>query len=195
MQAAARRRVLFACYTRRLPRSGSPGTFNDKVNWRVLNDRRPVLEWTCDKLAMNDRARSVAGLRVSHTLWAGTGVGELPGALLPDDWVLKPNHRSGVVHFARGTPDAEHLQSVTAGWLHPFEAVGLGEWAYSRARPLLLAEEVIGEPGSPPPITNSLHSAAKSRWSRLIPNGTRGTSGARICLTGRPRLGNPGCTR
>ena len=50
------RRLLFTYYNRRLPRFGRPVTFSDKVNWRILNDRRPVLEWTCDKLAMKEYA-------------------------------------------------------------------------------------------------------------------------------------------
>ena len=41
-----RRRVLFAWCNQRLPHFRNPGTFSDKVNWRILNDRRPLLEWT-----------------------------------------------------------------------------------------------------------------------------------------------------
>ena len=33
----------------------------------------------------------------------------------------------------------------------PFEASRLREWAYSKARPMLLAEELMGTPGTPPP--------------------------------------------
>jgi len=46
------RRLLFTYYNRKLPHFTRPVTFSDKVNWRILNDRRPLLEWTCDKLAM-----------------------------------------------------------------------------------------------------------------------------------------------
>jgi TupA-like ATPgrasp len=151
LPAGIRRRVLFACCNRRLPDFRDPRTFSDKVNWRILNDRRPLLEWTCDKLAMKERARAIAGLRVPRTWWAGTDLRELEAVQLPEHWVLKPNHRSGLVHFGQGHPDAARLRELTAGWLRPFQASGMGEWAYSRARPLLLAEEMIGEPGSPAP--------------------------------------------
>lgn len=147
----AKRRALFICFNYRLPRFRNPTTFNDKVNWRILNDHRPVLDWTCDKLAMKERARAIAGLRVPRTYWAGSDVRELEDVPLPPHWVLKPNHRSGSVHFGHGTPDTTRLCELTAGWLRPYQAVSYGEWAYSRARPLLLAEEVIGEPGPAPP--------------------------------------------
>ncbi len=147
------RRVLFALSHRRLPHFGRPVTFSDKINWRILNDRRPLLEWTCDKLAAKEYAlkEAPAGLRVPRTFWSGSDIRELEAVELPEHWVLKPNHRSGLVYFGRGRPDLRELEAVTATWLTPFEAARLGEWAYSRARPVLLAEELLGSPGTPPP--------------------------------------------
>jgi hypothetical protein len=146
----ARRRALVACTNYRIPNLRNPATFNDKVNWRILNDRRPLLEWTCDKLAMKEHARGIPGLHVPRTFWAGTDFQELASTALPEHWILKPNHRSGEVYFGHGRPDVTQLSAVTQGWLRPIEAERLGEWAYSTARSGLLAEEVIGTPGSPP---------------------------------------------
>ena len=49
LPAAVERRVLFTIAHRRLPRFGRPVTFSDKINWRILNDRRPLLEWTSER--------------------------------------------------------------------------------------------------------------------------------------------------
>jgi hypothetical protein len=149
------RRALFFYYYRRLPRVQNPITFNEKVNWRILRDRREILKWTCDKLAMKDYASSVQratdhGLRISRTLWSGTNLGELENVELPEHWVLKPNHQSGLVFFGHGRPDIPALQKTAEGWLRPTTGVDLHEWAYLKARPLLLAEELLGVPGSPP---------------------------------------------
>lgn len=144
------RRSLFIHYFHRLPHFRNPVTFNEKINWRILYDRRPVLEWTCDKLAMKEYAAKVSGLRVPRTLWTGTNVRELGAARLPEDWVLKPNHRSGQVFFGRGRPDIPLLTAMSEKWLRPLEVEKLHEWAYSKARPLFLAEELLGVPGSPP---------------------------------------------
>lgn len=151
LPVGVRRRALFACSNRRIPHFKNPLTFNDKVNWRILYDRRQLLEWTCDKLVMKEHARGVSGLYIPRTLWAGTDLHELASAGLQEHWILKPNHRTGHVYFGHGQPDIEQLSVVTAAWLRPFEAENLGEWAYSKARPMLLAEEVLGTPGSPPP--------------------------------------------
>lgn len=145
------RRALFTYYVRAFPRFSRPVTFNEKVNWRILNDRRPLLEWTCDKLAMKEYAEKFGIVRIPETKWVGTGVRELAGAELSGHWVLKPNNRSGAIFFGHGKPDIESLVSATGDWFKSFEARNLHEWAYSKARPLILAEELLGVPGSPPP--------------------------------------------
>jgi TupA-like ATPgrasp len=147
------RRLLFVYFNRRLPRFDRPASFNDKINWRILNDRRPLLEWTCDKLSMKDHVMEIApaGLHVPRTIWSGPDVGELQETELPDHWVLKPNHRSGLVYFGHGRPDHSQLSVLTASWLDTFESRRKGEWAYSMARPTLLIEELLGAPGKAPP--------------------------------------------
>src|ERR1700733_7132943 len=118
------RRALFFYAHHRFPQVGSPVTFNEKVNWRILKDRREIISWTCDKLAMKDYASSVqiaAGhdLRIPRTLWSGTDVRELEKVKLPEHWVLKPNHRSGTVFFGHGEPDVRALQETVRGGLRP----------------------------------------------------------------------------
>jgi hypothetical protein len=149
MPVAARRRLLYARAQRRAPRFARPQRFTEKVNWRILNDRRPGLAWTCDKLAMKDYAQR-SGMRVARTLWSGTDVREISDLELPERWVLKPNHRSATVHLGVGDPDIEKLLAVTDGWLRSEQAERLGEWAYGQARPLMLLEEWIGESEEPP---------------------------------------------
>jgi hypothetical protein len=90
------------------------------------------------------------GLRIPRTLWSGTDIGELANVELPEHWVLKPNNRSGLVFFGHGPAIVPDLQGTIRNWLRPAEGVDLHEWAYLKARPLLLAEEMVGLPDSPP---------------------------------------------
>lgn len=148
-----KRRIWFAYYNHQFPHFGRPVTFNEKVNWRVLHDRRPILEWTCDKLATKDRVinAAFADLHVPQTIWSGSDVRELQWIELPEHWVLKPNHRAGLIYFGSGTPNGAELSKVTAAWLDNVQWNQLGEWGYSTARPMLLVEECLGTPGEPPP--------------------------------------------
>ena len=149
------RRMLFFYRHGRFPRVKNPVTFNEKVNWRILKDRREILSWTCDKLAMKDYVNdfqdtTACRMRIPLTFWSGTDVSELESVELPNHWVLKPNHQSGPVFFGHGRPDIAALRELVRDWFLPAQGVNLHEWAYFKARPILLAEEFIGVPGSSP---------------------------------------------
>ncbi|WP_448616824.1 ATP-grasp fold amidoligase family protein [Modestobacter sp. URMC 112] len=146
-----KRAVLFWQAHGRRPHVRRPRTFTEKVNWRVVNDRRPLIGQLGDKLAMKAYAARVCpGVRVPRVLWAGTDVGELAGVALPASWVLKPNHGTMRVHVGSGRPDVGELRRLTAGWLDEPLYASRGEWVYSQARRLLLVEEFLGSPGRLP---------------------------------------------
>jgi hypothetical protein len=149
------RRALFVYYFHRFPNLKHPKTFNEKLNWRILKDRRPILAWTCDKLAMKEYVQKSQpakefGVCIPRTLWYGANIQDLSSVELPEHWVFKPNHRSGQVYFGQGQPDINALDRISQRWIYPFEHNDLHEWAYSKARPLLVVEELLGKPGSVP---------------------------------------------
>jgi hypothetical protein len=146
-----RRRLLYARAHKWPPRLNPPVTFTEKVTWRMLNDRRPLIGQMGDKLRMKQYAVEVAPniVKVPETLWQGTDVALLTTVGLPEYWVLKPNHSSKRVYFGRGAPDVTELRQFTADWLdEPLSRAG--EWAYSQASRLLFAEALLGVPGKPP---------------------------------------------
>ena len=132
-----------------------PRRFSEKVNWRVVRDRREILAWTGDKLAMREEAaRRRPDIRIPRTSWVGTDVAELTSVELPARWILKPNNSCGRVYYGHGAVDRDEvarLRAATADWLDTREFVRLREWAYLRARPVLLVEEFIGSAEVPPP--------------------------------------------
>ena len=142
-----RRFVLYARRHRRLPELIEPQRFTDKVNWRILYDRRELLSPTCDKLAVKELARRTAGdsVRIPRTLWSGTDLAELAAVGLPDRWILKPTHRWGKIVDGTGVPDVGQLTAHTKGWLFNENWHIMGEWAYRHAQPAFLVEERIGD--------------------------------------------------
>ncbi len=124
-----------------------PSTYSEKLNWRILYDRRDVLSWTCDKLAMKDYADAVDGLdiQVPEVLWTGTDARDLAGVELTGDWVLKPNHASGrsVVFGTGSVSDTSDLESYMAGAMDDIQGSVLKEWAYTQARRCLLVERRV----------------------------------------------------
>jgi hypothetical protein len=147
----AKRALLYRQAHGRGPAGRSPQTFTEKINWRVVNDRRPLIAQLGDKLAMRSYALRVCpDLRVPQVLWSGTDVATLAHAGLPERWVLKPNHGTMRVHFGTGFPDVDELRRITTGWLDEPLYRDRGEWVYRRARRLRLAEEFLGRSGSRP---------------------------------------------
>lgn len=141
-----RRRILFLRHRRRWLRLNDPVTFSEKVNWRMVYDRRPLLGMACDKDAAKSSVAS-RGISVARTLWRGTDLGDLAANWSYGDdqeWVLKPNFSSGDILFGRGRPDAHALSGIAASWLSA-DRSETGEWGYSQADRVLLLEERLGE--------------------------------------------------
>ncbi len=152
MPPLVRREIWYTQKHRRLGHLRHPRSFTEKVNWRILYDRRPLLAWTCDKLRMKEEAAR-HGVLTPQTYWSGCDLRELVHVPLPEHWVLKPNHRSALVHIGRGPVgdrQVYELERLTCGWLEETQNSLLGEWAYSQARRCFLVEEMIGGGPSPP---------------------------------------------
>ncbi len=142
---AAVRHIYFFKVQKSIGNFRQPRTINEKINWRIINDRRTELRWTCDKLLMKEHAADVPDLVIPKVFWAGRDLADLRSAPLPARWVLKPNHRTGLVYFGTGrVEDVDKLKGVTRGWLDDFNGRVLREWAYAQARRCFIVEEFIG---------------------------------------------------
>ena len=164
LSGSLRRHLLYLRAHQRWGNFRSPRMWTEKVQWRILNDQRSLLAFTCDKLATR---QYVAGLTAAkhplisspEVIWAGRDVRELEqlAELLPSRWVLKPNHSSGRIAIldAGAVPvDWNRLAELGRGWMQKDEQTEVfAHWAYTHARPLLIAQQRIGDvAGSPPDI-------------------------------------------
>lgn len=142
-----RRRVVYLRAHRRLLSLRHPVRYTEKVNWRMVHDRRELMVTACDKQAMKRYAADRVGrdrLRVPRTLWSGTCIDELLGVPLPDRWVLKPNAGTRQVYLGSGVPDLTVLRPLATRWLSDRGLARWGEWGYRNAERTLIVEEHIG---------------------------------------------------
>lgn len=142
-----KREIIYIRAYRRRPNLSTPLLFSEKINWRIINDRRDRIAFTCDKGEMKKYVASIgADVRIPTTLWQGKNLVELQDAELPDNWILKPNHSSGKVIIGKtSSPNIGMLKRKTRNWLNNFNYSVLGEWAYSNASREFLVEELIGD--------------------------------------------------
>lgn len=121
----------------------TPTTFNEKVQYRILKDRREKIGLACDKLYGKHLAESI-GLRAPKTYWAGDDASDLP-ADLPSQWFAKPNHRTQVYMKGGGAIHPDVFRQATKGWLDDDLESIYGQWGYSQARKLILIEEFMSD--------------------------------------------------
>jgi len=155
---ALRRHLLFLRHRGSWGNFRTPRGFGEKMQWRILNDHRPLLSWTADKLAQKEYVRrisasnpAVAALNVPETYWVGTDSSELRSLSprLPQRWVFKPNHSCSRIRLFGGAAsniDWGELSTLSRLWCQADEeSLVFGAWAYSQARIAVMAEERIGD--------------------------------------------------
>jgi hypothetical protein len=177
----------------RRQRMRNPITFNDKVTYKMLRDRRPLIVAFADKVAARDYVRSTVGPEILTELYA---VAENPESIpwhdLPAEFVCKASHASGgaVITWADADVTAELPENpTTAGWrrfvIRPeaFDAQrmnalahywitrcysGRSEWVYRKIPPAVLVEERLSGPDGASPTDYKLHVIhGRVRWIQL----------------------------
>lgn len=123
----------------------SPTTFSEKIQWRVLHDRRELIALGGDKISMKEYVASLnLGISIPQTLWHGADLQSITDHDWQCEWVLKPITGSGYSAFGEGSLGSSGLDlSEIASWT-PLDAYHVkGEWQYSQSRPGFLIEEKI----------------------------------------------------
>jgi hypothetical protein len=156
-----RRHLMYWNVYRKWGNFREPMLASEKMQWRIINDRRPVISWTADKLAQKEYIRSLVAsgaidVRIPETLWAGTDAQDLLQLIerYPSGWVFKPNHSSSRYRIyeqgLNGVSTSELRELVRKWSARDEEELVYGNWAYGLARHLLVAEERIGSATTPP---------------------------------------------
>lgn len=158
-----KRHLLYFKHYRRIGNFTSPRLFSEKMQWRIINDRREVLRFTCDKRAASTKvaarlARAGVPIRAPRQIAWGSSAGEFMARVkaihaagrMPDRWVMKPNHSSGRALAVSGDPDWAVIEQAAHAWLKPSRFTGLHWiWPYVVAEPGLLAEEFVTSRSTP----------------------------------------------
>jgi len=159
-----------------LLRSRHPSSFTEKVRYKMLRDRRPVIVTFADKAAVRDYVAERIGERYLPTAFViSADPAAIVSADLPDEFVLKPTHGSGAAFVVshRASPDArlpaedyswvyrhvlpQHadraaMARLGARWLEQLYGQGPNrEWAYGRVpRQIIVEELLVGRDGGIP---------------------------------------------
>jgi hypothetical protein len=143
LQAAASRRLGYEVNLR------EPRSFNEKVIWKKLWDRNPLLPVTADKVFVRDYVRQRLGTPLAAQVLIPTlAVTDDPETinfdLLPSSYVIKANHASGTNLLVRDDSRSRaDIGAIAAKWLNLDYGWYQHEWAYRHIPRRILVEALI----------------------------------------------------
>lgn len=130
----------------RWPNLKNPTTFNEKIQWLKLYDRKPEYTKMVDKLAVRDIIKEKIGEEyLIPLLGSWKNANDINFDSLPDQFVLKCNHDSGSVIICR---DKKNFNKNTACKILNKRLKESGfdygrEWPYKNVTPYIIAEKYM----------------------------------------------------
>ncbi len=128
----------------------SPRTFNEKIQYLKLHDRRGIYVQMVDKYEAKRYVAREAGEEYTiPTLGVFRSFDEIEFDSLPDQFVLKCTHDSGsgVVCKDKNTFDKAGAKRILEPALERNYYWKHREWPYKNVRPRIIAEKYLEEPG------------------------------------------------
>ena len=130
----------------------NPQTFNEKIQWLKIHDRKPVYTTMVDKYATKEYVANIIGEEyIIPTLGVWNSFDEIDFDSLPEQFVLKCNHDSGSTIVCK---DKSKLDKVAAKaklekCLKRNYFYSAREWSYKNVKPRILIEKYLqNEDGS-----------------------------------------------
>lgn len=137
----------------KIPNLESPATYNEKLQWLKLHDRKPEYSTYVDKYAVRDHVKKVIGGQyLVPLLGVYNSVEEIPWDSLPAKFVLKCTHGSGsnIICTDKDKLDIHAAKMKLNKWMKK-SWYWLGrEWPYKNIRPRIICEKYLSETGGAP---------------------------------------------
>lgn len=130
----------------------NPKTFNEKLQWLKLYDRRPEYSTMVDKYRAKEYvARIIGDEYIIPTIGVWNSVDEIDWDSLPNQFVLKWNHDSGSIVICKDKTKLDRNKAIlrlrknehSSGYWYG------REWPYKNVKPCIIAEQyMVDESGT-----------------------------------------------
>lgn len=128
----------------------SPRSFNQKIQWKKINDRNPLLTVTSDKFAVRSYIREVLGEKQANKIliplyFVTSKPEDIPFDELPEKFVMKPNHGSQMHLMVRNKNVVTRDRLIFEGkkWLRNNFGFYTHEWAYRNINRKIIFEKLL----------------------------------------------------
>ncbi len=127
-----------------------PQSYNEKIIWKKLNDRNPLLTVTADKYAVRDYIKEVLGEKTADKIliplyYVTENPENIPFTDLPEKFVVKPNHGSQmhIIIKNKNNISPEQIIKECKKWLKINYGIYNHEWAYRNIRRKIIVEKLL----------------------------------------------------
>lgn len=124
----------------------NPKTFNEKLQWLKLYDRKPEYTAMVDKYeAKKYVADRIGGEHIIPTLGVWDSFDDIDFSKLPDQFVLKCTHDSGGLAICKNKDQfdiTEARRKIESSLAHNYYLWGR-EWPYKNVKPRIIAEQYM----------------------------------------------------
>ncbi|WP_276166278.1 ATP-grasp fold amidoligase family protein [Zobellia alginiliquefaciens] len=140
-------RYRFKKYTGKYLNLNQPKTLNEKINWLMLNDRRPLLTQCADKLAVRDYISKTIGPEFLVPLFFSTKKIEdiSPKTITQTPCIIKTNHDSGGGYFIYDVAEIDwnSIRQKLKERLSKNYYRSSREWQYKNIEPTIIVEKLL----------------------------------------------------
>lgn len=131
----------------------NPVTFNEKLQWLKLYDRKPEYCTYVDKYEVRDYIKKTIGEKyLIPLIGVYESVSDIPWDALPDSFVLKCTHGSGSNIICKDKSKLNIREAITKlnKWMKKNWYWFGREWPYKDLKPRIICEEFISDTGTTP---------------------------------------------
>ena len=129
----------------------NPKSFHEKIVWKKINDRNPLLPITADKYKVRSYIKKVLGEEKAKEiliplLYVTDQPETIPFERLPSAFMVKPNHASGSqIIVENGHFNKKDIIKTCRRWLKTSYGLEKLEWAYQPIKRKIMIEKLLRE--------------------------------------------------
>ena len=124
----------------------NPKTFNEKLQWLKIHDRNPLYVTLADKYAVRDYVKDrVGNCFLNDLLGMWSNVSEIDWATLPESFVLKATHGSGmnILVTDKAALNLNKINDQLSSWMVTDYSRFGREWVYRDIPRRIIAESLL----------------------------------------------------
>lgn len=136
-----------------------PLTYNEKIVWKKIYDRNPLLLIVADKYRVRNYLKDVLGEKGAEKiliplLYVTDKPETIPFDNLPEEYIIKANHGSRMNIIVEKTNPADRKQIVSQcrKWLSKPFGLKMHEWAYQKIKRKIVIEKLLRDENGKIPL-------------------------------------------